>query len=145
MSDTLLKLWESVIDKNLCRPPVFDVLSIKEFSLIYNGFGPDSWPAELRAVMSWVYRNFKDLASVHDVQFHFSNGTEDGYQLTLSYWRHNSSVLLDLRYPLTRPWLYPMRCVAWTKLRAAYRALQAFSRPVYMAAHERRKTMAGTV
>lgn len=144
MSDTLLILWQSVIDKNLLRPPVFDVLSIREFSKIYNGFGPDSWPEPLRDIMTWVYRNFKELAAVHDIQFHFSLGTEDGYQLTLSYWRHNSSILLDLRYPLTRPWLYPMRVVAWTKLRAAYRALQMGSRPVYLAAYERRKTMAGT-
>lgn len=127
-----------VIRFNLSRPLIFDLLTPAEFAAIYNGYGPDSWPASLRAAITWIYDNWTVLAGVHDVDFHFSDGTEKGWLEATARWGINASLALEARYPLRKPWLYPARVIAWLKLRASYRALQLGSWGAWVDAHARR-------
>lgn len=127
-----------VIRLNLSRPPVFDTLTPAEFAAVYNGYGPDSWPTEIRAAVTWIYDNWEPIAGVHDVDFHLSDGTRKGWLEATARWEINISLALEARYPLSKPWLYPARVIAWLKLRAAYRALQVGSWCAWVDAHARR-------
>ena len=113
-----------VLRLDLSRSPVFDLLTPAEFAAIYNGYGPDDWPAELRAAITWLYDNWEPLAAVHDVDFSRSDGTRKGWLEATARWGINASLALSDRYPMRKAWLWPARAVAWTKLRASYRALQ---------------------
>lgn len=129
---------KAVIGLNLSRHPLFDQLTPAQFAAIYNGYGPDSWPAEIRAAVTWIYDNWTTIAGVHDVDFHLSDGTRKGWLEATARWEINISLALEARYPLSKPWLYPARVIAWLKLRAAYRALQVGSWCAWVDAHARR-------
>ena len=120
-----------VLRIDLSRSPRFDRLTEDEFAEIYNGYGPDSWPQSIRAAVTWIYRNFEPLAAVHDVDFHFSDGSKKGWLEATSRWAVNISLMLDDRYPISRWWTLPVRAYAWAKLRASWRALQIGSWPAW--------------
>lgn len=124
---------------NLSRTLQFDALTNIDMAAIYNGYGPDSWPKEIRAAVTWIYRHWKTLALIHDVDFHFSDGTRRSYLEATARWSINYSLALSDRYPMTKPWLYPARAWAWTKLRLSLRALQLGSWPAWQEASRRRE------
>ena len=108
----------------LWRPTAFDVMPDDVVQRIINGFGPDAWPQWLRDALDWVFRNFTPLAVIHDVQFYLSDGTRKGFDETLRFWRLNSAILLDDRYPIRNVRQWPARAVAWLKLKASLKALE---------------------
>ena len=128
---TEIEVYDSVIRLDLHRIPEFDTLSHHEFRNIYNGYGSNAWPQWARTVMSWIYRNFPELAAVHDVAYHFGDGTLKGWHKTSDNWRLNSSILLSVVYPVRKFWLLPLRSIAWCKLLASYRVLLKWSYPFY--------------
>ena len=128
----------SVIALDLSRPAVFDTMSPAQFAAIYNGYGPDDWPAGLRAAISHIYEKWLELAGVHDTDFNFSDGTVKGWREATARWEINISLMLDARYPLRKFWLWPARTAAWLKLRASYRALQIGSWGAWTDANKRR-------
>lgn len=118
---------KEVLRLNLSRSESFDKLSKAQFAAIYNGYGPDSWPDKLRSAITAIYDNWEPLAAVHDVDFHFSDGTRKVWLEATARWGINASLALSDRYPMRKPWLWPARAIAWAKLRASYRALQVGS------------------
>ena len=129
---TELQVFESVKRLDLHRTPHFDALTPEKFAEIYNGIGPDSWPQWARTFMTWVFRNFPELAGVHDVGYYFSDGTREGWQVTQDNWRYNISVVLAAVYPCCKFWLLPLRGVAWCKLIASYKVLRVASFDFYV-------------
>ncbi len=123
-----------ILRLGLAVHPRFRELSDEQFAQVYNGIGPDDWPAAVRDAMTFVYRECKPLPGVHDVDFYFSDGSDAGFAATLERWRINGGAILADRYPLWQVWRWKSRALAWAKIRAAYRALQLFSRPWYDAA-----------
>jgi len=134
---TVQELRADVLRLNLWRPHTFDTTPDTVLFKIWNGYGPDDWPEWLRVALTWVFRNFQAVASVHDFQYENSTGTREGWAVTQSYWRANCSIMLAARYPLRCVALWPLRAIAWLKLRAAYRALELGSFPVWVAASKR--------
>lgn len=132
------KVRQEVLRLNLSRPAAFDKLTPAEFAAIYNGYGPDDWKPEIRAAVTWIYDNWEVLAGVHDVDFHFSDGTRKGWLEATARWEINISLALSDRYPTRRVWLWPARAAAWCKLRLSYRALQVGSWGAWVDAAKRR-------
>ena len=132
-----MHVYTEVIRLDLHRIPEFDTLTPKEFCDIYNGYGPDSWPDWGRNLMTWIYRNFRPLAAVHDVAFAFSDGRLDGWQNTSKNWRRNISILLADKYPCRKFWLLPLRPIAWAKLIASHRVLKRLSYSFYIESKSR--------
>lgn len=132
------QVYNEIIRLNLARSPAFDDLSVGAFALIYNGYGPDDWSPCVRGLMTWFYRHFKALAGVHDVDFHLSDGTREGWLAATERWRVNGAIMLADRYPLSKPWLLNLRLYAWIKIRASYRALQLASFDSWIDAYQRR-------
>ena len=128
---------QSIIRLNLKRHPRFDGLTPLEFCAIYNGIGPDSWPQDLRAALTFVFGEFQELPGSHDVSYQFSDGSFMGWQISLDNWAANSRTLFKLRYPWWQLWRSKERAAAWLKLEAAYVALREFSYPPYAEAFRR--------
>ena len=104
---------------------------------VCNGYGPDMWSDSLRGTATWLYGNYPEAAMAHDWDFKFSDGRPETLILVNERFARNNRIKLNALYPLSRPWLYPLRAIAWTKLRLAYRALQLGSDNAWIAAHER--------
>lgn len=132
------RVRREVLRLRLERPAAYDGLTDAELTAIWNGFGPDSWPQAAREALTAFFAHFQPVAQVHDVEFHFSDGTESGWLWSLERWRRNTAKVLDDRWPLTRPTLWRERLRAWLRMRAAYRALRWFSLAVWEEAAERR-------
>jgi hypothetical protein len=128
---------QNIIRLNLARHPSFDRLSPAAFAAIYNGIGPDAWPAELREAMTLIYCEFQELPGVHDVDFAFSDGQRPAFEASLARWRSNMYTLLADRFPLWQFWRWRDRSLAWLKLEASYLALVKFSWPAWIAAADR--------
>lgn len=121
------QVFESIKFHKLHVCAWFRLLTDKEFAYIYNGYGPDSWPKELRGALTWIFGNFKEVAGCHDVEFFFSQGTKQGFKTTVTHWKKNTSIMLNDRYPLSSPSLWVHRSIAWTKLYLARRAISGQS------------------
>lgn len=133
MSDKeIYELFIEIKRLGLYRVKEFDSLTVDEFAEIYNGYGPDSWPEALRNAITIIYRNFKPLAGVHDIGYHFKDRTERGWRLTQWRWKENGKILLNDRYPVRKWWLLPLRWYAEKKINLAYDLLYRFSKDVYM-------------
>lgn len=117
------EVFESIKFHKLKRCAEFDILSTAAFARIYNGYGPDAWPASIRDAVTWVFGNFREIPGVHDVEFFYSDGTRSGFNETCRHWKANCSIMLEVRYPLSSPTLWIHRAVAWGKLRLAYKAI----------------------
>jgi len=137
------KVRSDVLRLNLSRPVCFDAIPCQEFASIYNGYGPDSWPQSLRSAITWIYDNWEPLAAVHDVDFDRSDGTRKGWLEATARWEINGTLALSDRYPMRKPWLWPARAIAWTKLRLSYRALQLGSWGAWEDAYKRSATFVG--
>ena len=81
-------------------PSIFMALTDQDLSKIYNGYGPDSWPNNIRERITWIYRHYQLLAFIHDFEFTFSDCTKEGWLMTLANWKYNSSILLNKKYPI---------------------------------------------
>ena len=138
MAKATQALYERIIALDLKRDPRFDELGPSLFAEIYNGYGPDCFPSAARAALTWVYRNFRELAGVHDVDYYFSDRTRAGWLVTQERWRLNIDILLDDVYPRSRWWARLTRAYARRKLMLAYRVLWAASYPLYVGAGGKR-------
>lgn len=132
MEEDAYEVYDEIIRLNLHRIKGFDEISKMEFARIYNGCGPDSWPEEMRDIMTWIYRYFKPVMGVHDVEFDQGDGTTASWLITQDHWKKNLSIVLADRFPIWKVWRLARRAFEWAKARFAYRALGVFAYNVYV-------------
>lgn len=78
-------------------------LSDEELRTMYNGAGPDAWPDGLREILTRAMTLFTPAVLIHDVQYTFSDGSENGFAQTVSDWRTNCSRIFAAGWPLWTP------------------------------------------
>lgn len=117
--------------------PQFWRVSSMRLAEIMNGCGPDSWTDSMRAVASWVYRNYPEGIAIHDFDFEHSDGLESTLETVNRRFWDNNKKKLDTLYPMTKWWLAPVRAWAWSKLEFAFFALKNGSEDAWLSAHER--------
>ena len=117
---------------------------IEELCEIYNGAGPDSWLPLSRDVLTSIMTLFEPVILIHDVQFDASDGTDKGFQHTVSCWENNTRAVFDANYPL---WTLKMlkreyrirRTYWWGVMKASNLAISSSeAREAWLAAAERR-------
>ena len=108
-----------------------------ELAVILNGCGPSSWSDSLRDCASWVYRNFPEAIAVHDFDYEYADGVIATLVKVNQRFHDNNVKKLDFLYPLSKPWLYPIRAMAWLKVQFAFFALKNGSESAWISAHER--------
>lgn len=129
--EKIRQMRAEVIRLNLARPTLFDCLTDEDLAAIYNGYGPDAWPEQLRDIITFVYRWYTLLPLIHDVEFRFSDGTWEGWHNTCVNWEHNMWVMYAQKFP-DRPHWYELRLKAhmWydrKKLKLSLSLLKKFS------------------
>ena len=117
--------------------PIFWEEPIDSLSKIMNGCGPDSWTDSMRGLASWVYRNFPEAIAIHDFDFEHSDGIIESLIIVNNRFHINNKKKLDYLYPLSKPWLYPIRALAWSKIQLAFIALKNGSESAWIDAHNR--------
>jgi hypothetical protein len=121
------------------RPDFWGASSMR-LAEVMNGCGPDSWTDSMRTFASWVYRNYPEAIAIHDWDFEHSDGLLPTLQVVNDRFHSNNKLKLDDLYPLAKPWLYPIRAWAWSKLQFAFVALKNGSEPAWIDAHKRLHT-----
>jgi hypothetical protein len=125
--------------KRLCMiaDPRYYNSELSDLVQVCNGYGPDMWSDSLRGTATWLYRNFPEAASIHDWDFKFSDGKPETLRVVNMRFRENNKTKLNSIYPLSKPWLWPLRAVAWCKVETAFRALEIGSETAWKSAYER--------
>jgi hypothetical protein len=96
----------------------------EKLNVMYNGYGPDKWPECLRAITTWLYRNFEATASIHDERYDGSDGTYAGWLEADDEFADNFKTEIESRYPFWSAWLWPLRVIALGKRTTAMEALE---------------------
>jgi len=117
--------------------PGYFAASAMRLAEVFNGCGPDSWTDSMRSLASWVYRNYPEAISIHDFDFENSDGDLSTLRMVNERFHANNKIKLNSLYPLSRPWLYPVRAWAWSKLQLAFVALKNGSDRAWVDAHVR--------
>ena len=66
----------SAAELELKYPACFAQMPAGKLAEIANGYGPERWSAELRSVLSWIFRKYPVPAAIHDLRYEFSDGRE---------------------------------------------------------------------
>ena len=120
-SDSVRK---EVLRLNLLRSDTFDSRSPAEWAGIWNGWGPDNWPASVRTVITWAEREMEAVAAPHDEWYARSDGSYVTWRRVMNEWISNTSIVLADRYPIRKAYLWPKRAWVWSKARVAISALE---------------------
>lgn len=93
------KLREEAEKYNLRGVELLEKYSDAELAKWYNGAGPDSWPEEFRHLLTTAMELFAPVVLIHDVQYTFSDGTDEGFNKTVKDWKENCQIIFDAEYP----------------------------------------------
>ena len=91
---------------------------------IYNGAGPDSWLPVARDLLTKVMVLFEPVVLIHDVQFHESDGTHEGFDTAVNDWKTNTARILAAEYPR---WTWRQLSAAYRRERAKWLAIAAIA------------------
>ena len=87
-------------DYQLSGREILDRFTLEEIAREYNGAGPDSWLPEAREILTKAMSLFKPVVLIHDIQFAQSDGSDEGFEKTVSDWCGNTRKILTAEYPL---------------------------------------------
>lgn len=127
----------SALGLHMQADPTFWKASPERLAEVMNGCGPDSWTDSLRCLASWVYRNFPEAIGIHDWDFEHSDGIPATLVKVNNRFHMNNKRKLNQLYPISQPWWYPARAIAWSKIQLAFVALKNDSLSAWISAHER--------
>ncbi len=121
----------------LKAPAIFWELSDQQLMQICNGYGNDSMWTKLRYALTWVYRNYPAAAAIHDVEYHFSDGSEFGQVEADNNFEENLLIKWAEIYGRLR-WMNPVAIYARTKLLIAVESVRKLGHDAWNEAFERR-------
>ena len=112
MSATTIELVRKAYDLKLENVHILDKYSITEISRIYNGIGPDRFPAELRELLNSLHPTLLPVALIHDVEYHVG-GTKEQFSASNRRFYTNGKMAAFDAYG----WYDPRRYLVWNKAR----------------------------
>lgn len=71
---------------------------------IYNGAGPEKWPAKIRAVLDDFLNLFAPAILVHDYDFSCSIKSRIHFDLANKRFRQNMAIIIRKKFPLWQCW-----------------------------------------
>jgi len=77
-----------------------------ELASLYNGIGPESFPAWLRTFLDVIHPSLAPVALIHDVEWSASDGTRESFAASNARFRRNGSRIACALYPWYRPRRY---------------------------------------
>lgn len=122
----------------LSAPSLFWRAKLSTLAELCNGFGSESFPKPVRKLFDWLYRKYKVIAAIHDVDYELSDGTERKRALADERFRTNAYLMWRQKYGKLR-FVNPIALWERRKLRIAYKMLRLFGSVAWNAAYTKNK------
>lgn len=105
-----IKLLKELAEKHrLEGREVIGKYNTQELCSIYNGIGPDAFPKWLRNGISALNPSLAVVAFIHDIEWHESDGSQEGFKASNDRFRKNGILMADAEYPWYSPRRYLVR------------------------------------
>lgn len=112
MGRPIIELITTARQNSLDNVTILDKYSLLELAKIYNGIGPDRFPAHLREFVTEVNTIFEPAALIHDVEYH-EGGSKADFTAANTRFRRNCDILVDNAYAWYDPRRYYWEFKAW--------------------------------
>lgn len=112
MGKSIQQLIDSAARHGLDGAEILDSFDETELANIYNGIGPDRFPAWLRAIVTEANGLFEPAALIHDVRYHIGGDRED-FTYANDEFRSNCYTLVRAAYSWHDPRRYKWLFRAW--------------------------------
>ena len=112
MKKSVQQLIDSAARHGLDGIEILDSFAETELANIYNGIGPDRFPAWLRAIITEANGLFEPAALIHDVRYHIG-GTREDFTYANDEFRANCYTLVRAAYSWYDPRRYKWLFRAW--------------------------------
>ena len=92
--------------------------NMQELCSIYNGIGPDAFPQWLRKGISALNPSLAVVAFIHDIEWHESDGSKEGFKASNDRFRTNGRRVADAEYAWYNPrrWLVRHQAARFARL-----------------------------
>ena len=92
--------------------------NMQELCSIYNGIGPDAFPQWLRNGISALNPSLAVVAFIHDIEWHESDGSQEGFKASNDRFRTNGCKVADAEYAWYNPrrWLVRHQAAKFARL-----------------------------
>lgn len=92
--------------------------NMQELCSIYNGIGPDAFPQRLRKGISALNPSLAVVAFIHDIEWHESDGSREGFKASNDRFRTNGCKVADAEYAWYNPrrWLVRHQAARFARL-----------------------------
>lgn len=106
-----------------------------ELASIFNGIGPEAFPAWLRAALDALHPSLRPVALIHDAEWSESDGTRETFNASNERFRRNGCKVASASFGWWRPRRYK---VMWDAVKFA-RICQSFGFGAFLAPYEARQ------
>lgn len=103
---------------------ILDKYPMNRLAAVYNGIGPDSFPAWLRNCISALHPTLAPVAFIHDVEWWESDGTDGTFASTNDRFRENGYRAAKAEYG----WYNPRRYIVMNQARRFGNYCQMFGK-----------------
>ena len=101
---------------------------------IYNGIGPDAFPAWLRGCVTALHPSLAVVAFIHDVEWSESDGTDETFKATNDRFKRNGYKVAEAEFG----WYNPRRWIVMNQARRFGNICQKFGRSGWLKCHQDR-------
>lgn len=108
-----------------------DRFSDDELAAIYNGIGPEWFPAKLRRAIDELHRDLECVALIHDVRFATNDGSTAQFNFANAELEANGVLVANAKYA----WYDPRRYIRRRQARIFADLCQSFGWSAYIAAN----------
>lgn len=102
--------------------------TLPQLNSIYNGIGPDAFPAWLRNFISALHPSLAVVALIHDVEWHESDKTQKTFAESNARFKANGYKVAEAEFG----WYNPRRYVVMNQARRFGNICQLFGRKAWM-------------
>ena len=114
----LTNIRDAAIRLHLDGSTFLAYLPIEVLAAAYNGTGPEFLPQKIRDLLDGACRPFLPAVQIHDVDFTFSDGSEESFKLANLRLLRNCIICANNAYPWTNWRRYVLYLQAWAMYRA---------------------------
>ena len=128
-TDEIGRLRKACEDMELENREVLGKYTDEELASIYNGIGPEAFPAWLRAALDALHPSLGPVALIHDTEWHESDGEKAMFDASNARFRRNGCRVAAASFGWWRPRRYK---VMWDAAKFA-RICQSFGWSAFLA------------
>ena len=114
---------------------ILSAYPMNRLAQIYNGIGPDAFPAWLRGCVTALHPSLAVVAFIHDVEWFESDGTDEAFKATNDRFKRNGYKVAEAEFG----WYNPRRWIVMNQARRFGNICQKFGRSGWQKCHQDRQ------